>query len=214
MFGHKISKELFDQIKSAGTCFLDQDCGKALVSPDKGPNTVARCVSVDHEQVYEISDELRSQMNSERLPLVVFGPTLDASEAYVPDRFFENHPYVNRPFIHGIFDCYTLIRDYYRREFGKLLPSNNQRTYGWWNSGENLYIEGAPDYGFEQVNSIRKHDVILMKFTSMPSHAGIYMGEGNILHHVGGRFSCVEPLTSEYKRMIYGVYRQTNRTNG
>lgn len=210
MFGHKIAKDVFDEIKSLGGCFLDQDYGKAVIATQRGPNTVARCVSVDHDQVHVIPDNLRVQMNEEKLPLVILGPTIDISEAYVPDRFFEDHPYVNRPFIHGIFDCYTLIRDYYRREFGIWLPTNIQRTYGWWNDGENLYVDGAPHYGFQSVNSIRRHDVIIMKFTSMPSHAGIYMGDGMIMHHVGGRFSCIEPLTPEYKRSIFTVYRRAD----
>lgn len=110
-------------------------------------------------------------------------------------------PLVNRPFVHGILDCYTLIRDYFAREKGIVLP-NFQRSDGWWERGENLYVDQYEQAGFVQVpaESLRKDDVILMAIRSkVPNHGAVYLGDELILHHLYNRLS---------SRDLYGGYWQ------
>src|SRR5471030_1459183 len=56
-------------------------------------------------------------------------------------------PLEGRSFVHGIWDCYAIVRDWYRLEHGIDLP-NFERSDGWWDRGENLYMIHYADAGF------------------------------------------------------------------
>lgn len=102
-------------------------------------------------------------------------------------------PLQGRVFEHGRADCYTAVRDWYRIERGVWLP-DYPREDGWWAAGGNLYLEQFGDAGFVEVAcDPEPGDVLLMQIRSpVPNHAGIYMARDRILHHLGGRLSCVE----------------------
>jgi proteasome lid subunit RPN8/RPN11 len=102
-------------------------------------------------------------------------------------------PYIGRPFVHGILDCYALCRDWYKRELNIDLP-NDEREDDWWNKGQNLYLDGFEKNGFvsigTDVRKLQRGDGILMQILSTTTnHAAIYLGGGKILHHVHGHLS-------------------------
>lgn len=102
-------------------------------------------------------------------------------------------PLVGRTFHHGVLDCYTLIQDWYARERGITLPHFERRD-GWWDDGHSdLYTEHFREAGFEPVSGEpQPGDVLLMQIQSgnrVPNHAGIYLGDGVMLHHMAGRLS-------------------------
>ena len=107
-------------------------------------------------------------------------------------------PLVGRQFVHGVVDCYSLIRDYYADELRIELPDFD-RPNDWWHRGGNLYAENFEKAGFIRVKGEpQRHDVILMQvLANVPNHGAIYLGNGIILHHVHGRLS---------SREIYGGY--------
>ncbi|WJF92008.1 C40 family peptidase [Paraburkholderia bonniea] len=109
-------------------------------------------------------------------------------------------PLVGRSFAHGVLDCYTLVRDWYRIERGVTLP-NFQRTGNWWNAGEDLYVENYARAGFRALREgeeIAPGDVILMQVRApVVNHAAVYLGDGLMLHHLYGRLS---------SRDVYGGY--------
>ena len=95
-------------------------------------------------------------------------------------------PLVGRGFRHGVTDCYSLIRDWYRLERGVALPEF-PRDWEWWTSGEDLYRRGFRSAGFRPVplSEARPGDVFLAQIRSPgPNHGGIYLGEGLALHHL------------------------------
>jgi proteasome lid subunit RPN8/RPN11 len=111
-------------------------------------------------------------------------------------------PLVGREWSHGVLDCYSLVRDWFRSERGVLLP-NFARFDDWWKRGENLYLDNFAQVGFEAVNfadlrSLQPGDCFLMQVASpVPNHAAVYLGDGLILHHLQGRLS---------SRDVYGGY--------
>lgn len=118
-------------------------------------------------------------------------------------------PIVGRQYSHGVLDCYQLIVDHYAT-LGIALP-HFHREDGWWNRGQNLYLENFEKAGFKQVGAagniseIRQNDVLLIQVQShVPNHAAIYIGENQILHHVYGRLS---------SRDVYGGYWQSATTH-
>ena len=55
---------------------------------------------------------------------------------------------------------------------------------------------------------IKKEDVLLFQFDNgMPSHSAIYIGDGMMMHHMIGRFSCIEKFDGIYKMSLAGVLR-------
>lgn len=109
-------------------------------------------------------------------------------------------PLVGRRFAHGVLDCYTLIRDYYRERLGLELP-DFARTDDWWLRGEDLYRKGFAAAGFSEASDLQLHDVVLLRLPPPghpernvdDNHAGVYIGDNLLLHHPYGRLSCREP---------------------
>ena len=108
-------------------------------------------------------------------------------------------PLIGRTFYAGILDCYTLIRDYYQQELQISLP-DYPRSHGWEDRGENLYADNFKDAGFVEVDTIVKHDVLLMKISAnVIDHGAVYIGDNTILQHCTGHLS---------GRSIYGGHWQ------
>lgn len=126
------------------------------------------------------------------------GEEVSAVDASVTKPSGYEAPLAGREFHHGVLDCFTLIKDYYERELGIELP-NFKREDDWWVKGQNLYMENFAKAGFAPApGSIELHDVILMQIRSpVPNHAGVYVGDTRILHHMHSRLS---------SRDIYGGY--------
>ena len=101
-----------------------------------------------------------------------------------------------RYFRHGVTDCYSLIRDYYRIELGISLLEF-PRDWEWWQrDGYDLYLDGFPKTGFRVVPADRAMpgDMFFASVGStarragVVNHGGVYLGGRNheILHHLSG----------------------------
>lgn len=106
---------------------------------------------------------------------------------------------LNRYFVHGVYDCYGLLRDFFRHH-GIVLP-NFVRENLWWLENEALFEENLESVGVYSIskNELKPGDIILMKIRGShkhnhANHCGIYVGEGLLLHHLYNRASRVEPV--------------------
>lgn len=209
MLGHSLPETLYQNIKQKKKLYVYEKDGKPILEENFDPvHTVGIVLYKNDPEVFYLTEQERSEMNKYKKPLITLGSNKDISEVFIPDRYFENMPFVGRPFLHGLLDCYTLIRDYYRRNFNILLPTNMQRNWEWWTEGSNLYVDNAGQYGFEQVNEIKAHDIIVMSLNSpVPNHGAVYVGNNKVMHHVAGRFSTIEDLKAIYKHSISVIYR-------
>lgn len=100
-------------------------------------------------------------------------------------------PYLSRPYVEGCFDCYSLVRDYYFREYKVTLRdyprfeddgSRGRKKFSerWENEGFILLVDQEPTEG----------DVFLVQVnTETPEHIAVYVGDDKILHHCHGRLS-------------------------
>lgn len=125
-------------------------------------------------------------------------------------RYNGEMPYLQRPFVLGVLDCYTLIRDYYKREFKIELPAL-QVTYKWWDEGENLYLDNISKFG-NQIRYWEKEmkpgDVILFQMAAkVPEHGAIYVGNNKILHHPIGKLSRHSLFGTFYRDRLHSVWR-------
>lgn len=110
----------------------------------------------------------------------------------------------DRPFRHGVTDCYALIKDWYSEELGITLPEF-PRSWGWWSEGGNLYMDGFLSAGFEQIENkeMRRGDMIFFEIRGHVCHAGVYLGNGEVFHHLGG----INGYDPSRKPMIDSIYR-------
>lgn len=113
-------------------------------------------------------------------------------------------PLIGREFVHGVLDCYALIKDYYSRELGIELPEF-EREDEWWLKGQDLYLQQFATAGFAPItNAIQPGDCILMQIRApTANHAAVYIGDGLMLHHMYGRLST--------KDVYDGYFQETTR---
>ncbi|EBB2614374.1 endopeptidase [Salmonella enterica] len=113
-----------------------------------------------------------------------------------------------RTFAHGVTDCYTLFRDAYHLA-GMDMPDFH-REDDWWNKGKNLYLDNLEATGFYRVSaaSAQPGDVLICCFgSSVPNHAAIYCGDGELLHHIPEQLSKRERYTDKWQRRTHSIWR-------
>lgn len=177
------------------------------------------------------SEADRVQMGLHGVPWVIcgFGTSVTGDE-YCQVKSHQPRPYsaplIGRDYIHGVQDCYSLVRDYYWRECGIAL-SDYERDVDWWENPDsaNLYVENFIKEGFVQVpiSDIKKHDAIICMVgrTYYPNHALIYLGDGVliseqapvvigsglVLHHPHGALSRREIFGESWQKRAVMVVR-------
>lgn len=213
MFGIELPNTIINECEtSGGYGYLHNNAGKPVFSTELDISKAVGIIQVDRSSNLDVPDSIRQEMNLKNLPYTIIGKDKDHAKSYLPDRYFERVEYENRVYVYGILDCYTLIRDWYRNNHNVWIPANIDRAFGWWQNGRNLYVDMYEQYGFVQVyEKINIGDVLIFRFDNgMPSHSAIYIGQGNMLHHMIGRFSCVEPFDGIYKTSLVGILRYGN----
>lgn len=124
-------------------------------------------------------------------------------------------PLKGRVFQHGITDCYSLIRDYFRLHRDIVLDEF-PRDWNWWlKPGFDLYAENFKTQKFRIIDSseVKEGDCFLAQIRSkVINHAGVYVGRGLILHQLGDRSgysgafpSCEQPVSMWQKYIRHWV---------
>jgi proteasome lid subunit RPN8/RPN11 len=149
--------------------------------------------------------------NATGLPWIIVNPKTEEWGGCEPKDF--ELPYVGREFVFGVVDCYSLCRDWYKREFGLELADFPRRDR-FWERGENLYVDGYKSQGFRKVpfEELQYGDAILMQLgADLPNHGAIYLGDQQILHHVQGRLSSRDVYGGYYVKSTAMVLRHESR---
>jgi cell wall-associated NlpC family hydrolase len=148
---------------------------------------------------------------STMLPWVIAGP----------NRIFVIYPerqaYGSREFAYGSADCFQLVADFYAQERGIFLPWFERPAPEWWHdsAAANPYFQHAAGCGFQVIpwaecgpEGLQPSDVVLMKIgAKQTNHAAVYLGGGNILHHLWGHLSRVEQLDHRFQRLTTHICR-------
>jgi cell wall-associated NlpC family hydrolase len=113
-------------------------------------------------------------------------------------------PLEGREFVHGVNDCYSLVRDYFREVRDVVLP-NYARGIEWWNNGQDLYSQNFAAAGFIQIdrNEVVPGDCCLFQVRSpVVNHAAVITGPDEILHHMFHRLSHKDSLRRWEKQIV------------
>lgn len=138
------------------------------------------------------------------LPWIIFAYPRKSWGACSPCGY--KQPLLGRQFVHGVTDCYSLLRDYYKEKQIVDLPDFPREDL-WWEvpGAESLYVKNFAACGFRRVgDNLKPHDALLFSIrASCSNHGAAYEGEGVIIHHLYGRLS---------ERTMYGSYWQKHTT--
>lgn len=143
------------------------------------------------------SDGDKYYAEAAQLPFVIVGMPTEVFAFHAPTGW--EAPLEGRPFVFGVLDCRTLHRDYYKRELGIIVPDFEYDSKFWeakdGKSAQDLFEKFYKEAGFVEVDTLQKHDTILMQIppSTVRNHCAIFTGDGQILHHLSDRLSKREP---------------------
>ena len=127
-------------------------------------------------------------------------------------------PLIGRDFISGHHDCWALVRDVYRTQFGIVLE-NYPRNEDWYmeeGSEDLMGYENIIAAGFIVVDKqdTRQGDVLLGRVgrAGVSNHCGIVTGNELVLHQLANARSRREPRTP-WMKFIYHVARHKSLTD-
>jgi cell wall-associated NlpC family hydrolase len=119
---------------------------------------------------------------------------------------------IGRPFYYNVFDCFTLIKDYYYTKLNISLDYVYS-DYGWWGETEHkdsLYLSEYTRLGLEEIDirqDLKIGDILVMKLgrSKCLNHGAIYVGNNKIIHHLEGKLSCSEAFGKYADRIQRGL---------
>lgn len=116
--------------------------------------------------------------------------------------------YLGRPYILGLDDCYGILVDFYREQYGLKL-TNFARPSDMWSELIGRHLE---DDGWVKKNinwrQLQPGDALtFMVADTMVNHVGVYLGNGIFLHHLYNRLSSEDSLYPKWVERLEGIYR-------
>ena len=133
------------------------------------------------------------------VPWVVCSPKQSDFSVIYPDDIEPNTDILGRSFVWGMWDCYGLVKDIYKRALNIELPDIDRgKLFGWeddpaWNVIENN-LKYAGFFPLDRRKPLQKYDVFLMVINSpfnKVNHCGVLIEPDKSIfyHHLMGRLS-------------------------
>lgn len=120
---------------------------------------------------------------------------------------------LGRAYVYGIMDCFTIVRDFYKL-YDIDIP-NYYREDDFWNHGYSQYLDLYENNNFERVEGIENlqfGDLVLFNIKcDLPNHAGIYIGNGTLLHQPQSRLSLAEEMSLIWQNTFFCILRYTGK---
>ena len=120
-------------------------------------------------------------------------------------------PLIGRPFVFGVYDCYSLITDKLK-ELGVELPAWPRGEWGEWNTpGFFPFDQQADGVGRPVTNGIyQEGDILLMNlgdYAGHSDHVGVFVDHQRFLHHPAEHLSRIDRFGSWWERRTRLVLR-------
>ncbi len=114
---------------------------------------------------------------------------------------------IGRQWHYGVFDCYSIVRDYYAL-LGINLPDYKRPDDP--DTCESIFLKESSKLNFKKVSlDLRKpNDVLIMKiWTKEPMHGAVLLKNDMILHQKFKSVSCSEYYNHYYRKRTVGCFR-------
>jgi len=144
-------------------------------------------------------------LNSRNHKIPSFMYSIAADEVMeITNQHLKYNEYLGREFKIGDFDCFTLLIDFYKKEYGVVIE-NFIRDDKWLEQNPNIAEELYGKEGFIKIDfkDIIEGNIIEFKF----NHFGIYLNGDLLLHHPRMRYSTIERLDNPWKNRIKNCYK-------
>lgn len=226
--------------KHAELCYPEESCGivvngkyiamtnKAedklnsfLIDPSKLLNTEVQAIIHSHPNAAPVPSaaDMQYQINT-AVPWGIFQVEKDSQGEFCFSQIIwfgdecPRLPLVGRPFVHGVTDCYGLIRDVYKEELGVHLI-DFPRDWNWWYNGGNLYEDCFKKAGFRKIpqQEVKKYDLVISCLgmrNGLANHGSVYYGDEMVIHHIAAslpvdfsRVSTIVPAQPYLKRAVF-----------
>lgn len=189
------------RLDPAVPAWVGEDRGKAFWSADKPDSPVCKVIRQPSLNTPEVDE-----------PTCVIEWPSGRNRLYLPESHRTEAPYVGRQYIPGTSDCYSLVREYYRREHGIELGQafiTRQEMMTGQVSAFNDHPESA---NWERVAVGQPGDGLLFTFGEAiaPNHCGVLLDNGMFLHHFNERLSTIEPLTGVWRKHLTHYLRRVD----
>jgi len=120
-----------------------------------------------------------------------------------------------RPWVWGVTDCWSLVRDWYKQEKGiELIDYDRSMTPQDFLENP-LFEKYAKDTGFRELDNNeppKVGDVLLMSIMHPTlNHVAIFLGD-MVLHHLADRLSCKEPYSEWLLKCTGKRYRYASES--
>lgn len=131
---------------------------------------------------------------------------------------FEIEPLLSKPFDLGEQDCFTLVQDFFKLNFGIDMP-NFARPNDWDPAKDDLINKWYHKTGFVRLDADedwppRPADVLVCTVGgSVPNHLVVFLGGNEILHHKINMFSDKEMMRPAWKRYTSYILRHPDVPN-
>lgn len=105
-------------------------------------------------------------------------------------------------------DCYGLVRLVLKEQFGKDMPEYGDCISHGSDESHRLISDHLPLVDAFRPDVPRAGDVVVLKIRGLPSHVGVYLGGGKMLHTLAEHDSAIESVDSpKWVKRIEGYYR-------
>ena len=143
-----------------------------------------------------------------KLPWHIVNPKTEQWGYYEPCGY--KPPLKGRPWVWGVTDCWSLVRDFYKEEKNiELLDYERPVTPQVFNDVP-LFERYAERTGFKELDpneTLKNGDILLMSIMyNTLNHVAIFL-DGDVLHHLTDRLSCKEPYSAWLQKCTGKRYR-------
>ena len=143
-----------------------------------------------------------------KLPWHIVNPKTEQWGYYEPCGY--KPPLKGSPWVWGVTDCWSLVRDFYKEEKNiELLDYERPVTPQEFNDIP-LFERYAERTGFKELDpneTLKNGDILLMSIMyNTLNHVAIFL-DGDVLHHLTDRLSCKEPYSAWLQKCTGKRYR-------
>lgn len=105
-------------------------------------------------------------------------------------------------------DCWGLVRLVYLETYAIELPTYSAEYIDSAEAKETARVIAENQGDWAEVSDPVEGDVVLLALQGAPTHVGVYLGDGSMLHVRRGVDSCVERIdTRLWKPRVVGFFR-------
>ena len=135
---------------------------------------------------------------------------------HLPPSWETAAPYEGRPYVLGLYDCYTIVRDWMARARGHemaMLTDTPERLMNQWLT-DGAFVTNPELHRWERVIVPQAGDGILFSLSlrdedspNRANHCGVYLGDGRFLHHFPNRASCIQAFEERWRSRVVSFMR-------